>query len=63
MAHKVTTIVAETKENLQFFDIGGRSPLLNGVSLGLTVPLEIIYPNYSNLLRPNLYLVGFAKRE
>ena len=29
---KVTIIVAETKEHLQFFDIGGRSPLLNCLS-------------------------------
>ena len=32
MVHKVTIIVAETKEHLQFFDIGGRSPLLNCLS-------------------------------
>ena len=30
--HKATILVAETKEHLQFFDIGGRSPLLNNLS-------------------------------
>ena len=32
MVHKVTIIVAETKEYLQFFDISKRSPLLNSLS-------------------------------
>ena len=29
MVHQVTIIAVETKEDLQFFDIGGRSPLLD----------------------------------
>ena len=32
MAHKVSIIAMETKEHLQFFDIGDSSPLLNCLS-------------------------------
>ena len=33
------------------------------LELDLTVPLEMTCPKYSYSVRPNLYLVGFAKRE
>ena len=66
MAHKTTILVAKTKEHLQFFDIGRRSPVFNRLSflgLGLTMALEMIYPKYFNLMRSNPHLVGLAKRE
>ena len=66
IVHKAIIIVAETKEHLQFFDIGRKSPLLNCLSFlgpGLTVPIEMMYTKYSNSVRPNLHLVGFEKRE
>ena len=31
--------------------------------LGLKMQFEMICPKYSNSVRPNSYLVGFAKRE
>ena len=33
MASKATTIIAETNEHLQYFDIGGRGLLLNSLSI------------------------------
>ena len=27
------------------------------------MPLEMMYPKYSNSVRPNSYFVGFAKRD
>ena len=66
--HKAIIIVAETRENLQFFSIGTRSPLLNFLSflrIGLNRfgPLDMTCPKDTNSVRPILNLVDFPKRE
>ena len=66
MVHKVTIIVAKTKVHLEFFDIGGRSPLLNCLSflrIGVIAQLDTMWPKFSNSVRPNSHLVGFLKRK